>query len=652
MPAFYRRFYNPNWRRRWRWRRRRNRTWRPRKTVFRRIRRRRRVRRRFYRHFKTRKLKRITVKQWQPPNIRKSTIKGNLLLLACGQTRINNNSTLYNESIIPIGESGGGGWSILQLTLTALFDEYLHYRNKWTVSNNGLPLVKYTGCKIKFYRSAQTDYIVVPVLSPPFSVTEEIYMNTQPSRMLLTKNKIIVPRLDRPWTKKPYVTRKFRPPSLFQSKWYFQQDITKIPFIVLHSTACSFDEMYQPENQLSYNLTLTSLNTDYFQNSNFLTGKYFPKTDPNTPTKLIALFTPVDGNPFTNSVPYKKLIPMIQVKNYIDSHQHTEFSSYNNFELAQQNPFTHHIQDQQIPTYTTYYPTTSDQYSQNTTPTLFTEFYWQLRYNPFRDKGTGNIVYFKNLAQTQTTFQNEPQDERLIVRNYPLWLIMWSCYDWQKKLNVIHHMDQDYCIVIKSPYITPQRSCYVLLDNYFTSPQENKLTQTDKANWHPKLEYQREQMFYLAQSGPASPKITKTKSIECHCNYSFYCKFGGSPAPMETITDPSTQEKFPTPSNIFQGLQVQDPKTAKEYYLSTWDERDGQITATCAKRIKTQQSPTKYFTDYSKDIPVKETTPSPTESEEESEASTPERKLYKLKQHNRLLKHKLQRILKTKKLSL
>ncbi len=202
--------YYRRWRQRWRqprWRRW-IRTRRPRKTIRRRFQRRRWVRRhRFYRPIK-RKLKKVTLKEWQPQHIRKCTIKGDLLLAACGRQRINHNYTLWTESIVPKEEPGGGGWSIMQLTLRALFDEYKKYRNWWTVSNQGLPLVKYLGCQFKFYRSAQTDYIVIPILTPPYAVTEEIYLNTQPSRALMNRRKIVVPRLDRPWTKKAIHKKK------------------------------------------------------------------------------------------------------------------------------------------------------------------------------------------------------------------------------------------------------------------------------------------------------------------------------------------------------------------------------------------------------------------------------------------------------------
>ena len=207
----------------------------------------------------------------------------------------------------------------MQLTLRALFDEYKKYRNWWTVSNQGLPLVKYLGCQFKFYRSAQTDYIVIPILTPPYAVTEEIYLNTQPSRALMNRRKIVVPRLDRPWTKKPYIKRKFKAPALFMNKWYFQVDIYNIPLIVLHTTTCSFDQMYQPMDQLSYNLTLTSLNTDFFQNPQFADlddNGYIPKVTGTIPT---VLYTTTNGS-MDKPTHYKQLVPLKSTERYTDGH--------------------------------------------------------------------------------------------------------------------------------------------------------------------------------------------------------------------------------------------------------------------------------------------------------------------------------------------
>lgn len=191
MPPWY-------YRRRWRSNRRRRipyRRWRFRKPVQRTFRRKPyRVRKLWRKKFK-RKLKKITVKEWQPKKIRNCRIKGDLCLFACGQQRVPHNFTLYSESIVPEKEPGGGAWSIMQLTLRALWDEFVKFRNWWTTSNDNLPLVRFMNVKFKFYKSKHTDYIVIPHLCPPFAVTREDYLNTQPIRALMDRRKIIVPRL-------------------------------------------------------------------------------------------------------------------------------------------------------------------------------------------------------------------------------------------------------------------------------------------------------------------------------------------------------------------------------------------------------------------------------------------------------------------------
>lgn len=651
MPPFYR------WRRRpftYRWRRRRRPAFRRRirQTIRRRAYRRHWVRRRRYLKRLKRKLKKVTVKQWQPYHIRKCTIKGNLLLLACGQKRINHNFTLFAESIVPKEEPGGGGWSIMQLTLRALYDEYKKYRNWWTTSNQGLPLVKYLGCQFKFYRSAQTDYIVTPQLCPPFDVTEHTYLNTQPSRQMMNKHSIIIPRLDRPYMKKPYKKRRFNPPSMFQTKWYFQQDIYNNPFIVLTTVACSLDEMFQPEDQLSYNLTLISLNTDFFQNPKWQnlpdTKGYAPKV---TGTYNVYLFTTENGT--TQPPKWKDLLPLTNTARYIDGDLHAKTTSYDNYINTETsgNPFTERNIHPDSRYYYGAFPT-KEQFTNNVTApvTRLYDVYWTCRYNPLKDSGTGNKVYFKSISLSQGSFLTLPDKPELLITDFPLWIVFWAWQDWQEKLKQIHQIDQNYQIVIQTPYIYPKKQCYVLLDNYFTQPHKNRLNETDLANWHPKLEMQQEMFFYIAQSGPAAPKINKTKAIEAHCNYKFFLKWGGCPAPMETITDPGTQEKFPIPNNILQTNEIQDPTTAKESYIYCWDSKRDIITETCAQRLKTTEPTNIYFTDTgAKDVPKKTWQTPESSSEEESETS-PQEKILNLKLQRHLLKQRLHRLLNSKKL--
>lgn len=276
----YRRYYRTQRRRRFR-----PFTWRLRRTIRRPRRRRYRVRRFLkFRKYK-RKLKTVTIKQWQPNTIRNCSIKGHLPIILCGRGRIPHNWTIYSESIVPEEEPGGGAWSFTQLTLRALYDEHLKYRNWWTKGNDGLPLVKYRYTKLTFYRSKFTDYVVNIIRCPPFSVTKEDYLDTQPSRMLMNIHKILVPSMQRKQYKKTAIKKIIRPPALWTNKWYFQQDICNFPFFVIKASALSLDQFYQPSDQISNNITLMSLNTDFFQNPQWkteATQKYSPKSSIDT----------------------------------------------------------------------------------------------------------------------------------------------------------------------------------------------------------------------------------------------------------------------------------------------------------------------------------------------------------------------------------
>lgn len=195
--------------------------------------------------------------------------------------------------------------------------------------------------------------------------------------------------------------------------------------------------------------------------------------------------------------------------------------------------------------------------------------------------------------------------------------------------------------------------CYVPLDKYFTHNDGKNLTETDKAHWHPKLEMQLETLAKFAETGPAATKINKQKQIQIHAFYDFYFKWGGCPAPMENICDPAEQEKFPNPNNILKELALQNPETPKEYYIYKFDERDGLLTDTAAKRLKKDIESPKYFTEFgAKDPLLQIDPPQKTQTETTQEESEEEIKeqLQLLKQQRDQLRHRINRLTKNRKL--
>nr|UGV37734.1 MAG: ORF1 [TTV-like mini virus] len=647
---FYRRRWYPN--RRWRWRRR-ARAWRPRQTIRRRFRRRRWVRRRrFHRRFK-RKLSKITLKQWQPKSIVKCNIKGNLCLFACGRYRTNHNYIITCESFVPVSEPGGGAWSILQFSLRVLYDEFVHARNWWTHSNQALPLARFLGSTFRFYRSAHTNYIVTPITCPPFEVTKEIYLDTQPSRRLMDKRSFVVPQLGRGPMKKTYIKKKFKPPSLFLNKWYFQQDIYNTPLIAFITTACSFDQMYAPSDQISTNITLNSLNTRLFQQPNYKKIPYSPKV---TGTIQTYLWSYQNGHNETQINSWQHIVLLANIQQYSQGQptNSNNFTSIKNptADNKQQygNPFIYYYRQPDVIIY--YGSLPKQQITNQPEISPITSLFQQCRYNPFRDKGTGNKVYWKPTDVDSGSLLSLPTDTRLITEDLPLWLILWGIEDWTLKSKPITHLYEEYQLVIQSPYIEPVMPCYVFLDDYFVYPKEHKsdYTETDYAHWHPKYAMQVYALETIAKSGPATPKINTVKQIQAHTFYNFHFKWGGCPAPMELITDPAKQEKFPTPYNQLQGLEIQDPTTPKELYLYTWDERQNQITEPAAKRLKKDYTSSKLFTGIGpKDIPLLETQQKTYETSDEEEEKETTNKLQQLRDHRRQLRHRLHQLLKKSK---
>ncbi len=307
------------------------------------------------------------------------------------------------------------------------------------------------------------------------------------------------------------------------NKWYFQVDIYNIPLIVLHTTTCSFDQMYQPMDQLSYNLTLTSLNTDFFQNPQFADlddNGYIPKVTGTIPT---VLYTTTNGS-MDKPTHYKQLVPLKSTERYTDG-PHEPKNTYAEWIKPENwgNPFTQYNIQHDVRFWYGNWPKTDTEWQSPIQGLVqLHEVFFEIRYNPLRDTGIGNKVYFKSNKLRQGSYTSLPDKKDIIITEYPLWIIFWAWYDWQQKLKTIQHIDQDYQIVIQTEFFYPKRKSYVLLDKYFTQPNKEILNETDKANWHPKTEFQMEQLFYIASSGPGTPKINTTKSLECHCNYRFF----------------------------------------------------------------------------------------------------------------------------------
>nr|UGV37238.1 MAG: ORF1 [TTV-like mini virus] len=628
------------WNRRNYWKRRR--LWLRRRRARAAIRRRYRQRRYWVRHFKNFP-KTLRLRQWNPKVQKRCYIKGLIPLFLCGKDRQIFNYIQYKESMVPENDSGGGGWSLMVFNLGGLYDEFKKLNNWWTADNDGLPLVKYKGCQFKFYQSWDTDYIVNYKTCPPMTDTELQHLDSHPSRMLMNKKAIVVPNIIRKQNKRrKYKKVNFPPPSLLKNQWFFQQDLCNFNLLMLTTSSCSLDQMYLPNNEVSNNITLISLNSNIFHNVNFLvdgTTGYSPK--PNF--HLWGKPTPYTGT--QNPTNAKGLIYLGNLKTYnygkpINSYQ--DFTKNENWG----NPFhsLHGHEDTEI-YYSQTLPTGSTN-PENVTVTIAEELFTKCRYNPLKDTGEGNEVYFKSITISTGYIYDPPRDPQVQIHGYPLWLIMWGWTDWQEKLHAINQIQLNYVLIVKSKFITPTRAAYLFLDPFFTNPQITHMTDNDTKHWHPRFKYQLKSTNLIGTTGPASPRVNKSSSIQAHAFYKFQFIWGGCPAPMHNIKDPCNQSKFPVPNNQLQAIQATHPAKDPKEMLHDCDERRQTLTKKCIKRLMSISETPKTLlpgTNAFNPQVQQETTSEESSSEEEKETNIREQLLHIRKQH-RKLKRNLKRL--------
>lgn len=610
---------------------------------------------------------------WQPKKIVKCKIKGNICLIQCGPTRIHNNWTQYMNSLTPEHWDGGGGWSQLKFSLSSLWEQRQLVRNIWTRSNVALPLVRYNGCKFKFYRTQDVDYIVHYNNCLPMLDTEMQHTNAQPLAMMMYHKKVIVPSMKTlPLKRKPFIKKFIKPPPQLETKWYFQQDLCNTGLVMLTTTAVDLNRFYLNPKAQSNSITLTCLNTKFFTNRNFQqtdleTAQYYWGPKPST-----WLFALRQGAQF-ETAKIQDLIPLMQTQRYSEGLSLAEIKNkqptYSYIRYANQiqwfgNPFfslyLHDDIDVYIMTGTTdpnnFFQQNwnnmantvipKDKFTKLTQPLLI-----DVRYTPNKDTGIGNEVYYLKNTRNENNW-DAPTDPKLSLTGFPLWLTLWGYDDWHYKVHYMQQIDLNYILVIKTEFFDQKLPGYVILDKPFITGHSPYSTEgppdaSDFAHWLPKYKYQKVSVDNICKTGPATIK-TGTTSIEAHCYYCFYFKWGGCPNQLENIADPCEQPKYSVPSNMLQTTEIENPNTSPTKQLYPFDFRRHIITAKAAERIKKDStSETNIFTDATvwDPQPQQETT-----SEEETETSPQEeiteRSLDLLKQQQRQLQHRIFKLMK------
>nr|UGV34340.1 MAG: ORF1 [TTV-like mini virus] len=660
-----------------RWRRRR-----PWARRFRKAFRRRPYRRRYWVRrkpfYRRKKLKKLFINEYQPKSIRNCKCKGMLCLFQCTENRMSYNFDMYEESFVPQRLPGGGGFSIKNMSLYSLYIEHRMGHNIFTHSNQDYPLMRYKGCKLKLYQSQDVDYICTYSNTWPLISNLHMYNSMQPSIHLQLKNKIIVPSKKTQNRKRPYITKFIPPPTQMKNQWYFQNKLSKVPLFMLRTSACSLDHYYVGNRQLSTNITIYSLNSAVIQNRSFGTETTYWCRQLGTQKYFI--YHTTTNTTIVNQIKIAELIILTNTKQYkqgasllqLGKKTKQEFlTAYDNGDLFGNPFYTDYLTDHESTFIMTTSPTDLRQYinahgngdiTQLTLGNMgtsvtgeFLPLVKEIRYNPYKDDGTGNIAYFLQSGPTSSHGWDPPGSVDLQNTNLPLWILLYGFPDFVKKSAVIHQVDTNYILAIKSKHVSENVETIIPISDTFyngTSPylpisETDKPDPSDMNRWYPQYQYQQEMINTICHSGPGTPKIPPSVTTEAKVKYTFYFKWGGDLPPMSQVEDPTEKPVYPIPDNFTKTTSLQNPETNPAYYLYTFDERRGQLTKTATTRIQKDWESQKHPF-LSAGPRFAETTQTQTPQTETSSEEEEEEDLFQLlnKQRTRQLQLK-QRILKT-----
>lgn len=574
-----------------------------------------------------------------------------------GHGRFSNNYSQTKESFVPEYQPGGGGFNIFVFNLKNLFSENQHLMNWWTVSNKHLNLVRYKYVRLRLYREKEVDYVFTYQRDYPMSVGKYHYPSTHPQRMLMYRHKVIVPSYaSAPQKRKPYVQLKIKPPHELIDKWYFQQYFSTVDLLLCNVTAVSLNNMFQNPNSISNNVTLLCLNTKFFKNRNFQGPQGIHGYSPQNNIYLYALS---NGTLQPSKVKQGEVIFLgqTQLRTEGDPRGTTDIKSYGTPKWG--NPFWHeYLQGtkrlfQQTKAYTQVLEKGGD--TLVTDVTFRTEpLVYRCRYNPFKDTGQGNEMYWLKTTETAENW-DAPANPDLVIRGFPLWILGWGWEDWTNKLGVAKNLFYDYVLVIKSSFITPRLPAYVILSESFYEGEGpynlpgDQIDILDYKKWYPRWAFQKEGLENLLMCGPAVCKAPFLKSIQAHMEYDFFFKWGGNPAYFQNNEDPGQQPVYPLPSGHLLQNEIINPESSIFNELYKFDVRRHMLTAKALQRIKGDSSSDQtLFTDGETpslfEPQIYKENAQETTAQEETETQT-QHHIELLQQYNNQLRQQLNRLM-------
>nr|UHK07157.1 MAG: ORF1 [Torque teno midi virus] len=562
------------------WRRRRRFWWGKRNNYFQRRKRRRRYprrtrrrrawktsrrrRRRGRRKYKVRRKKKtIPIVQWQPDSITKCKIKGfGVLILGAEGHQMYCYTDNYNKWTPP-RTPGGGGFAVEQYSLGSLYEQYKFRRNIWTKTNILKDLCRYMYCKITFYRHLYTDFIVCYERQPPFRINKWTYPNTHPLNLLLQQHKVIIPsQLTNPRGK---LTKKItvKPPKQMLSKWFFMDQFSTHPLLLLRAAAASFTSARLAPTAQNTLIEFYHLNTGFYTKNGW--GRSRGETEQDQ-------YKPYSTAPNEYWVTY--LNQGTRKTKVTINKTHTVSFDGGYF----QSPLLRA---------TSVYTNESSPTATAATPINVA------RYNPALDSGKGNSIFF---VSTLIDNYKKPTDEVLYIDGLPIWMALYGIFDYIEKMKKGKGFLDSYICCIQSPAIEPASqigttSFYIPIDKEFIEgkgPFGSYITKSTRSKWFPTVYSQVKILNTFVETGPLIPKYSEERnsSWELDYKYMFLFKWGGPQITDPAIADPATQGHYDVPDTITNTVQIRDPAKQKAAsILHCWDYRRGIITEKALKRM-------------------------------------------------------------------
>nr|UGV45513.1 MAG: ORF1 [Torque teno virus] len=625
----------PRWRRR-RWRTRRTRRRRP---AFRRRGRRRRVRkrrgrwRRTYRKWRRgkkrrRHRRRLILTQWQPAFIRRCYIVGYLPLIICGENTSARNFATHSDDLISNGPYGGG-MTTTKFTLRILYDEHLRHLNYWTVSNEDLDLCRYLGGTFYAYRHPTVDFIVQIHTSPPFLDTPLTGPSIHPGMLMLTKNKILIPSLKTRPSRKHKVKIRFRPPKLFQDKWYPQSELCDTTLLTVFATACDL--------QFPFGSPLTNNICVNFQ----VLGSVYKRHLSILPDKLLSYKTHYDTNLYNNVQLYQTFQTIAQIK---PSAQESDFSPswqscQNTIKLNTTGSNQNTCNDTWYygKTYTSQITNAAkkirEKYlkaTRSALPLLQTQGDELLEYHTgiyssiFLSAGR---TYFETTgAYTDIILLNRKQ-AKVLLEDIPIWAALFGYTEFAAKYTGDSAISANYRLTIRCPYTDPMLVDRNNEDQGFVPYSKNfgngkmpggssNVPLTMRIKWYPILFHQLELMEELVQSGPFAYRGDE-KMCVLAIKYNFRWKWGGNPVSHQIVRNPckggSGTRREP------RSIQAVDPKyVTPTLSFHSWDFRRGLFGKASIERMSRESETNVYSTGPPRKRPKRDTDPYDSQQEENS----------------------------------